>query len=193
MKVLKASGLAVLTPLILLASSSVASATTLTGPGGAETPIIHAVSEEAAVPGTKHIVTHNPIANVQCESTLEWQIESHGSGVTAAGKLTNLAVTPCTSGWVVHIITAGVFEAHSIGGNAATLTSSGMTVVKTRLGIECRYKTQNTDLGVLTGGNPATIHLNGLIPSHGGSGLCGASSHSATGAYITTGTVDVDA
>jgi hypothetical protein len=165
------------------AAASATVVTTSTG-GSAATPTIHAAGEGG------HVVLDNPIANIECSSTLEWKVESHGESVTAKGNLSSLSFTGCTNNWTVTINAAGSLEAHWISGHNGTLTSNGTTLTAIRHTIfgtiECRYATSNTDIGTLTGGNPATFHIEAKIPVHGGSGLCGSGTASWTGKYVAT-------
>lgn len=178
---------------MVLAAS--ASATTVTGPNGETNPIIHLVSEESARAGTKHLLLHNPITTIECESTAEGQITNvGGTGATASGALTSLSFTPCTNNWVFHVNLKGSLEVHGEAGNKGTLTSSGVKLTATRFGLSCVYETAATDIGTLTGGNPATLDISAKIPLNTAlsSFLCGSGAANWTGAYKTTGTIDID-
>ena len=193
MKYVKILGLLAVAAAALMAFAASASATTVTTTtgGAAATPTIHAVSEEKAVAGTTHVLLHNEAATIQCNSTTEGTVESHGSGVTAKGLLSALTFTNCTEGWTVEVVSRGSLEIHWTSGHNGTLTSSGATVKATlHLGIfgtvECNYLTANTDVGTVTGGNPATLHIEASIPKESGSALCGGGNAAWTGAYKTT-------
>jgi len=75
---------------------------------------------------------------------------------------------------------------HWTSGYNGTVTSSGMTVEKTRFGITCRYATSNTTIGTITGGSPATLDASGSLPFHSGSPLCGEGATTSTGSYKLT-------
>lgn len=191
MKYVKMLGLLVVAAVALMAFAGSALATTVTGPGGDTTPTIHAVNE-----GT-HVSLHNSIANIECKSTAHGEVEHYVSG-TPTGKITALSFTECTGGWVVHVDAPGSLEVHHIVGTTnGTLTSSGATVTATRFGVSCRYATNNTDIGTVTGhkgpNGEATLDIEANIPFHGGSFLCGGATAAWTGSYTTTETLDVEA
>lgn len=198
MKHLKLFGLLVVAAASMMAFAASASATTVTDSAGGTTPTIHAVSEEDAVPGTNHVLLHNESANIECNSTVEGKVEKHGAGVTASGLISSLIFNNCTGGWVVTVNTKGSLEVHTTSTanhGTATLTSSGATVTAVLFGgfVTCRYRTENTHIGTVTGGNPATLKISAKIPFHGGSGLCGGETANWTGSYKTTGTLKFDA
>src|SRR6476646_1301569 len=195
MKHLKILGLLAVAAAALMAFAASASATTVTGPAGETNPGIHAVSEESAVAGTKHVLLHNPIAVIECESTAEGQVTNvGGTGKTASGALTSLSFSPCTNGWVVDVNIPGSLEIHGEAGNKGTLTSLGAKVTATRFGLSCVYETGAKDIGTVTGGNTATPHINAAIEINTSlsSFLCGSAPANWTGAYKTTGTIDID-
>jgi hypothetical protein len=197
MKRWKMFGVAVaVSALAALTLASAASANTITDSAGNGTPTIHLVSEESAVSKTNHILIHNDIADIECESTIQFHVTNHGSGVTTSGAVQSLTFSNCTGGWFVHTISAGTFEVHTVGTSGhglGTVTWSGMTITATRFGVHCSYRTENTHLGVLTGGSLATLDLEAQLPRHGGSFFCGGSTAAFTGAYKTTETVKIDA
>jgi hypothetical protein len=190
MKYVKILGLLAVAAAALMAFAASASATTVTtGTGGETTPTIHAVSEG-------HAILENPNANIECASTVEGTVTSHGTGVTTVGHITSLTFTGCTSGWTVTVNSPGSLEIHWTSGYDGTLTSSGATitaVLHTIFGdITCRYVTNATHIGTVTGGNPATLHIEGSIPFHSGSGFCGEGASRWTGSYTTTSALYVD-
>ena len=175
------AGMAVAAASILwMAMAGTAAASTLTSPAG--TVYTSTISAE----GEGHVVLDNPIAKIECASTVSGSVESHGASVTAGGKITSLAFTGCTNSWHVTVVSAGSLEVHATSGANGTLTSSGATVEATRFGVTCRYATNNTDIGTFTGGSPATLDISASIPFHSGSFLCGAGATSWTGSYEVT-------
>ena len=199
MRHLKILGLLALAAAALAAlAAGPAMATTLTSPTGTVTTgPIHALSEEAARPGTKHVLFHNEVANIECNVTLEGKVESHGTGQTAEGLLDQIALTNCTEGWTVEFVKRGSIQIHWTSGYNGIVTRSGSTVSATlHLGIfgtvECTYATSNTPIGTITGGNPATLHVEANIPREGGSALCGAETIQWTGSIVTTSALYVD-
>lgn len=190
MKHVKILGLLAVTAMAMMAFAASASATTVTGPEGNETPTIHAVHE-----GT-HVTLDNPIATIECSSTAAGKVEAHG-GTYAEGEIkpADLTFTGCTKSWHVTTVSGGTLRIDSLGGNKGTLFSSGAKVEATRFGLTCVYATSGNPgvhIGTVTGGNPATLHIEGKIPFLEGSPLCGSGATSWTGDYVTTGTIDID-
>ena len=166
MKYAKILGLLAVAAAAMMAFAASASATAVTSNGSVYTGVIKATHE-----GT-HVTLHNAAAEIPCNSSVEGSVESHGSSSTAAGKITSLVFNNCTGGWTVTVNTPGTLEVHTTwtrtihepGGqvtehtnpnstNNGTLTSSGATVTATNhaLGLTCRYATNATDIGTLTG------------------------------------------
>jgi hypothetical protein len=181
MRYIKMLGLLAVAAAALMAFAGTASATTITSPtGNPYTGTIQATTHGG------HAVLHNPIAKIECHSTVHGHVESHGTTVTAKGLITSLTFINCTNSWHVTTNTPGTLEIHWTSGYNGTLTSTGATVTSTRFGIECRYVTSNTHIGTLTGGSPATLHIQGSIPFHSGSSFCGEGATQWTGSYQVT-------
>lgn len=142
------------------------------------TPTIHASSEGAT--------TLHGVVDITCsESTVEGAVESHGAGVTVSGNISNLTFSKCVNNHVT-VLKAGSLEIHTAGGVNGTVTSSGteISVQVTSLGITCVFTTNGTHAGTLTGGAPATLHIDSAsITRTGGSIFCGSSAE-WTGSYI---------
>ncbi len=159
-------------------SASATSVTTTTG-GAAATPTIHAVNDSG------HVRLANAIANIECQSTAEGKVESHGSGFSTGGSISSLSFTSCTNSWHLTIENVnggfGVFTFEYTSGHNGTVTSTWTRVIATRLGITCEYETFLTPIGTLTGGNPATLDISASIPIVGGSPLCGSGSANGQG------------
>jgi hypothetical protein len=165
---------------LLVVGVGSAAATTVTSPTGtAYTGTIKAVTEG-------HGVLDNPIAKIECPVTLEGPIESHGVGTTAVGKATGVKIGPCTDDWHVTTVATGQLIAHWTSGYNGTLESTGTTAETTRFGISCRYATSNTKIGTITGGNPAVLHLETMVPFHSGSIFCGSGATRLTGGGTST-------
>ncbi len=155
------------------------SLTTTTG-GAAATPTIHAVSEGG------HVKLDNPIAKIECGSTLEGTVESHG-GAIAKGNVAKLEWSGCTNSWHVTTEKAGELSVQWTEGHNGTVSSSGAVVKTTRFLVPCNYETSNTKIGTLKGGSPATLHIEGSIPVGAGSSeLCGKGSAKWEGDFVTT-------
>src|SRR6476660_5227602 len=148
------------TAIAILVSSSAASATivTTTTGGTAATPTIHAVSSGG------HVKLANPIAKIECASTVEAAVEKHGPGITAEGNISTLTFTGCTNSWHVTTVKPGALIIHWTSGHNGLLTSTGAKVDTTRLGVTCVYETNNTSIGTITGGSPATLKIEASIP-----------------------------
>ncbi|HEU4463052.1 MAG TPA: hypothetical protein VFR75_10725 [Solirubrobacterales bacterium] len=190
MKYVKILGLLAVAAAALMAFAGTASATTVTSPTGTvATPTIHAVNS-----GGKHVTLANPIANISCQSTVVGKVESHGTGVTAEGKISTLDFTECTNGWHVTTVNPGKLIAHWTSGYNGTLTSSGAKVDTTRFGITCVYETAETSIGTITGGNPAKLTISAKIPINTAesSGLCGNEAAKWEGGYENTSSLYLD-
>ncbi|HEU4737915.1 MAG TPA: SGNH/GDSL hydrolase family protein [Solirubrobacterales bacterium] len=176
--------LAAAVAMVFAASASATVVTTSTG-GAPATPTIHVVNEGG------HVVLATPIASIACSSTIDAKVENHGAAVTASGSLTTLNFTGCTNSWHVTSATTGNFEIHHSSG---AVISSGAKVDTTRLGVTCIFETNNTKIGTLTSGNPATLHLEASLPvGSGSSGLCGTKAAKWEGSYVTTSALYVEA
>ena len=195
MKYVKILGLLAVAAAALMAFAGTASATVITSPTGTVLPedsVIHAESEESAVVGTNQVLLHNSIAEIKCDSTASFTNDHTNAAGTTTGPITSLSFTNCNSPWTVTVNTLGSLEVHSSGSYNGTLTSKGTKVTATNdsLGVNCVYETNaatGTDVGTITGGNPATLDIIASIPRIGGSFLCGGSAANWTGAYKSTG------
>lgn len=198
MGTLKLTGLILATATVLLACAVNASADTSTSPAGtAYTGKVHATSEG-------HVVIDNPIAKIECASTLESEVKAHGYGEDLVLPLSSLTFTGCTNNWTASVQSTGTLEVHPIAGTRnGTVTWSGATITFTFTSggstLNCRYKSENTQIGTLTGsqatGGTATIDLSGALPFHSGSIFCGSGATTLTGSYSvgTPDYLDVDA
>jgi hypothetical protein len=188
MKYGKLVGLLAMAAAALMAfSASASAATTLTSPAntvlGAKAKIT-GKSIEGAIAGTKHVVLTGPLGiNVQCESHVEGEVTGQNAGGTTEGKITSLAFTGCTNGYIVHVKALGTLEVHTekttANGNG-TITASGTTVEVTNTPVgTCAYQTgSNLDIGQLTGSDTDPLfEITAAIPRHAGSGgaFCGSS------------------
>ena len=141
---------------------------------------IHAVLD----PGTGPAKLTTAFKNIECEeSTVSGSTENEGSAAeTVKGKVATLTFGKCNC--EVKVLEeggkqkAGTLEVHWIPDTFnGTLTSNGAEVTancSTIFGtVHCIYVTENTDLGTLTGGNPATMDIESAnIPRLSTSGLC---------------------
>lgn len=174
--------LAVAVVAAMLALTAVASATTVTSPAGTTyTGTIVATNENG------HVKLQNPAAVIECSFEVEGTVSTHGSGVTAEGG-GSVKFSACTNGWTKTTNAGGTITAHWTSGSNGILTSSGATItsVNDNLGITCRYTTNATQLGTVTGGKPATVDIEAAIPFHSGSVFCGSGSVALTGSVVVT-------
>jgi hypothetical protein len=181
MKYVKMLGLLAVAAAALMAFAGTASADTATSPTGTTyTGSLHASSEG-------HAVLHNPIAKIECPSTVGGTIDTHGPGVKVSGAISTLTFNNCTDSWHVTVVAAGRLSADGYAsGYDGDIYSSGATVEATRFGISCRYATNTTTVGRLTAGSTPTMHINASIPFHSGSIFCGSGATVWTGGYTVS-------
>lgn len=101
------------------------------------------------------------------KSSLELEVTQTGSATTTtAGTIRLLTWGTCTLPPVPKLITlGGGFEIHHIAGtdNGTITATSEISVTMQYILFGCRYgATKGTDLGVFTGGNPATVEINAV-------------------------------
>ncbi|HEY8501511.1 MAG TPA: hypothetical protein VIL21_02395 [Solirubrobacterales bacterium] len=194
MKYIKMLGLLAVAAGALMAFAGSASATEVTSEGKLYTGVIKATAGETTLHGIKTITCK--------KSTVEGAVETHGSSVTASGKITHLKFEECGTDHVtvlkpgtltVHTEYKTVVDANEThtwvccepnNGNG-TLTSSGaeITIQVTSLGISCIFTTNETDIGRVTGGTTAKLDIDSSsIPRTGHSIFCGGSGE-WTGSY----------
>jgi hypothetical protein len=163
MKYAKMLGLLAVVATGLMALPGSASATGLTGSG--DTPlgvgtVLHAESEGP--------VGINGSLVVECEeSTIEGEVTNAGSGsTTASATIYELFFGNCGTR-TVSVIEEGTLEFHteiSSPNNNGTVTSSGTIITVLAhlvfsVTVHCIYFTSDTDIGRLTGGTTATLHI----------------------------------
>lgn len=192
MKYTKLLGLLAVAAAALMAFASPASADTITGPTGAETPGIHAVS--------KGHVKLQTFVNIECPSTAEGAVTSHKAGEKVKGSFSTLTFghpeasppAPCTNNWVVTVENPGTLSVEWIKAGEGTVFSSEATVVAHRLGIKCNYVTNTTHIGTFLDHTKAEnglgeLIINAEIPIHSGSSaLCGTGKAKWSGTYLST-------
>lgn len=186
MKYLKTLGLAAIAATALLALGGVgtASATTLTGVGGAILP----AETEIHGPSEGKVVLHTAIGKMECDSTIKMKTQNEGgAGLVVFAGVESLPWNNCVAG-VAETLTTGLAVIKGIGGNNGELTSSGFELTIEKAGFHCVYKTNNTKVGTVTGtattGATATIDVSSVVPRSGGrSGAFCGSTGTWTGAY----------
>ncbi|HEU4739312.1 MAG TPA: hypothetical protein VFS54_09575 [Solirubrobacterales bacterium] len=172
--------------MMAFAASASADTTTTTETDGSTsaTPTVHWVNEGG------HISIWTPIGPVSCSSTMTETVTTHEAGQPGLSHVTILNFTGCTNSWHVTTVTAGTLTIEASNGE---MKSSGARVEMTRLGVKCFYETSGTKVGTVTGGSPATLHIEASLPiGSGSSGLCGTSNAKWEGNYVTTHPLHLD-
>jgi hypothetical protein len=195
MKYVKMLGLLAVAAAALMAFAGTASATLLTSPTGTSyTDKIVAKSE-----GHAKLLNTELGTTIECESTVEGKIESHGTGVTASGKITKLTFEPCTNSYHVTATQLGELVLHYVSSGTGQLTSNETIVTTTRFGLVCNYETSGTTIGHVTDshktGGKATLDISASIPiGAGSSSLCGTANAHWSGSYLveTPSTLYID-
>lgn len=194
MRCLKMAGLTVLAVgLMAIVGVGSASATELTCSPGVMCPA------ETVLSGASegHVILDAPIGKIECQGSLEGKTANTGGpSETVSGMRTSFTVKNCTNATIT-ILNIGTTEVHT-DANDSTGTSGNGTVTSTGTegtvefaGFHCIFKTNNTDLGTLTGSSTtkstATFDVSGNIPRVGGrsGAFCGSSA-----AITGSGTVE---
>jgi hypothetical protein len=187
MKYFKSLGMLAVAAAALMALATSASAdyvTTTTGGATQTSEIIHAVSEGG------HVRLNTSLPVIECSSTVQGKVETHTGGTSgdaAEGAITALTFTSCTNSWHVTTAVLGRLWIDWTSGHNGVVTSSGTTVTATRFFVPCNFETKHTKLGTVTGGSPATLHIEARIPLESSSSeLCGRGDVIWEGNYITT-------
>ncbi|HEU4739313.1 MAG TPA: hypothetical protein VFS54_09580 [Solirubrobacterales bacterium] len=189
MKYVRTLGLLVVAAAAMLSFAANASAdtwTTTTSKGTVETPTVHWVNEGG------HVTLQNPIATISCSLTKVETVTTHEKGKPVLAHLNELTTTGCTNSWHITTVTGGTTSAEASNGE---LKSSGARVEMTRLGVKCFYETAGggTKIGTVTGGSPATLHIEASLPiGSGSSGLCGTSNVKMEGSLVSTEPLHTD-
>jgi hypothetical protein len=119
---------------------------------------------------TEPVTLKIPFKTMDCfESTIKGSLTSAGGekqAVSISAEVLALATCPCT----LAVLSPGTYNIEwNSGTHSGTVTSSGVeiTVECERLPkewVHCVYKTENTDLGTLKGGEPAKLEINASLP-----------------------------
>src|SRR6188472_511729 len=179
MKKLQIGGLLAVAVAALIAFAATASAsTTLTSPKGtAYFGTLHANTENHALLAPPNLTP------IECNSTAEGEVTANGTPATITSKVLTFGSPSCTNNWHVTTVAPGSLTIESGG----TIKSNALTVEATRFGVVCRYKTENTVIGLMTDsaktGETATMHVSGAVPFHSGSALCGTETTKWSGSY----------
>ena len=187
----------------MLAGSGTASATVLYNniedlPAGSEV--------SASLKTGSSMLLKAGFANITCsESTFSGLTENTGgSSSTVRGRVSALSIGFCNAtvmvGSTFDVIKGvgdyGEFEVHHILGTGnGTLTGRAIEITVSLAGTHCVYRPLNSiDLGTITAGNPATIHINAKLPKSSGGFLCANPAEwTATYTVTTPSTLTVSA
>jgi hypothetical protein len=172
--------LAVIAAALFAAAS--ASATTLTGAGGATLPVGTEIKAES-----EGVVTMDaPPGEASCKLSISGKIASAGGATeTVKVPLETFTETECIPQVTAAVLKKGTLEFHTQtegANNNGTLTWTGTELTTVIYGFHCIFATSNTDIGVVTGstttGGSATLDIVGSIPRSGGSSgaFCGTTS-----------------
>jgi hypothetical protein len=195
MKYLKLMGLAAVAAAALMAFAGTASATTLTGAGGTTLGTGTAIAAEAE--GT--VTLDPPFGAIECKkSKVEGATtNAGGTGVSVTGNISLLTFTECNA--TVTVINKDSLSIEGTGNNNGLLRGTNNEVTVEFIGTHCIFKTNNTELGTVTGtgttGATATLDISATIPRTGGrsGAFCGTTA-AWTGSYKvnTPDTLNID-
>ena len=142
-------------------------------------------------PGTTPILesTGGTIEDTCTEAETSGEItNAGGASSTVVGSVEHLSFNNCTNTTTVTVET-GTLELHHISGtDNGTVTASGAFAVDiTFAGVTCTYGVGNgIDLGTFTGGKPATMDVNAVVPKKAGGFLCPSDSVWKANYVVTT-------
>jgi hypothetical protein len=124
-------------------------------------------------------------ATVECgHSEVDGKVtNAGGAGVSVSGDVSNLKFSSCNM--TVTTLKPGSLTIHHTSGKNGTLTSSGAEVKVDNHSTSCVYGTNNTDIGTVTGGEPATLNASASLAKISGGFLC-ASTATWTASYQVT-------
>jgi hypothetical protein len=140
---------------------------------------------KAASEGTTEL--HPPIGSINCANSTVAGTTSNdgGAGVNVTGNISSLTFTECNA--KVTVLANGSLSVATGSGSNGTLFGTGNEVTVEYLGFHCIFKTNNTKLGTVTGGSPATLDIEATIPRTGGKSgaFCGTTAQ-WTGSYAVS-------
>jgi hypothetical protein len=191
MKHLKSFGLAAIAASALMGLVSVGTASATVTYNGATALKVGTVTDYSLKTGTSAslVNTSGESLNTCTTSTLKKKITNAGSSTTTTtGEVTQLTWGSCTFPTATVIL--GKLETHHITGTTnGTLTSDaeiGVTINTVFFG-SCVYGVKSgTDLGVGTGGNPSTFHVNTVAIKLSGSAFACPETTKFTATYTST-------
>lgn len=189
MKYMKMLGLAAVAAMGLMAFAGSASATELYN--GATTLKSGTVLDFSLKTGTSALLTETGGSTLDtCTGgTVKGKITNAGSSTTTVtGENTSITWSGCT--FTTDTVTLGKLEAHHVTGTTnATLTADseiGVTINTVFFG-SCVYGVlANTDLGLVTGGNPATFTANAVAKKLSGSAFACPETSKWVATYVST-------
>jgi hypothetical protein len=190
MKYIRSLGLLAVAAAATMAFAASASADYITTTTGGSTPALNSETLHIATDGG-HTIVGNDIAFIRCNWTLLAKIETHTGGTSrdaAEGAISSLTFTGCTDGWHLTTTAPGSIWVDWTSGHNGTIYLDGTRIVATRFNVPCAYETHHTHLGSITGGNPATMHIEAFFPIdiESSSELCGEGDATVDGNFVTT-------
>jgi hypothetical protein len=191
MKYVKLLSLLAVAVAAVMAFSTSASADYLATTTDENTPPVNFETIHVTNEPNQEISIENAISQIKCQTaTAQGKVETHTGGTSkdaATGKLTSLTFTNCTDSWHVTTTALGEIWVDWAVGHNGVIMGSGTKISATRFFVPCNYETNHTNIGTLTGGKPATLHIEGSIPlAVGSSELCGSGNAKWEGNYVTT-------
>jgi hypothetical protein len=168
MKHFKILGLLAVSATASLAFAGTAAATTVTsnvGTGFPHTPTVTMTANTIEI----HAGGGTSFPTVVCHHSLfHGKVESHGAGVPASGAISALNFNECTQ--PVTVLQRGFFKLNGTGvtNDGKVRFSGGEIRIHTSTGPVCTFKTSETDIGTLTGGEGASLDVeSATLPASG--------------------------
>jgi hypothetical protein len=175
MKYLKMLGLAAAAAAALMAFAGSASATVLCTENQNPCPVGKDEPPNTLISATSsHTQLTASFGTVTCKKNEVGGETTNTGGPTSTveGPVESLVFDECNGKVVVK--EKGTLEVHAIGGGNGTLTSKNAAVTVELFGVHCVYGTTatGTNLGTVTGGNPATVDINATVVRKEGGFFC---------------------
>ncbi len=174
----------------ILGLMAVAAAAFMAMAGSASATIIESTSGQLGAKSIIESTGTNAVlkagfATVECaHSEVDGEVTNAGGvGKAVEGKVNNLKFSSCNM--TVTTLKSGTLAIHHTSGKNGTLTSTGAEVKVDNHSTSCVYGTNGTDIGTVTGGEPATLNASASLTKISGGFLC-ASTATWTASYTVT-------
>jgi hypothetical protein len=140
---------------------------------------------EASLPSGVKSVLDPPFGGIECsESSIKGEV-TEGPKANVSGSLSSYSLGKCNA--EVKVLRSGTFSIVSPKEGNATIRLNGFETTVEFLGTHCIFATANTNFGLLTGGEMATVDIVSTFPRVGGrSGAFCGSTAAWTGKYTIT-------